>query len=687
MARGLTTAEARWLAGNCLPQHAVSAAPDWPPGKYFRRVLKGNMRGSGQLETAYLMLDHGKHLCLKVKEPESLSTRFSTTVYHGTSLGALEKIMTEGFRPSLGAGSDATGRKYGLTSLPMVYTSGLLETAHGYVGNVDNGQRIGSGPMVNCVLWMKADPDGRLFKKRGRRNSRGELRNEQQGYHPKDLVVTRIYLHCVEAGLISPQKAKFGDNEPSGKDKRRLNADLRAAAALLFDEQQAPWWKPPPKVIQQKKKEGVAAGFSKTNRRVLQRWRKERRGEPASGSGAAPSSPRPRGVAPKSAPAGGMEHDIHLEETLELLAAMERDERVRLEIQRVAAPAPLPAPPASMEKDEGVQPSDSTGAPAEPSFPVALQRADRVPTGAAAREQLEQRRLAGQNVPPPRIPPPAAQGSQRSRSPRQRRGDTRGLCINGCGRPAATGWAACCRTCSASGGISAGVTREHGPRCNAAWQRANEQPTPAPEPTTWDAAKRHAMLLLPSEAASRDTGTVNEPPTPVLEPTSRDAPAASPASSAATSSASRDAPAARSPVLELTARATPATSLAAPEFHPAAVLSLAKVFCAHCHQRRGNQRCIRCNLHPLCKKCLPMHGCNQRPPGGNWCRTGSARAWVSSAAAAAAAAAAAVTGSRTALATEEGRVPAAAAAAAAAAGWRTCRSRCSSRRRLQYVRE
>ena len=84
-----------------------------------------------------------------------------------------------------------------------------------------------------------------------------------------------------------------------------------------------------------------------------------------------------------------MEHDIHLEETLELLAAMERDERVRLEIQRLAALAPLPAPPASMEKDEGVQPSDSTGEPSEPSFPVALQRADRVPTGAAAREQLE----------------------------------------------------------------------------------------------------------------------------------------------------------------------------------------------------------------------------------------------------------------------------------------------------------
>ena len=299
--------------------------------------------------------------------------------------------------------------------------------------------------------------------------------------------------------------------------------------------------KPPPKVLQQKKKEGVAAGLSKANRRVLQRWRKERRGEPASGSGAAPLSPRPPGVAPKSAPAGGREHDTHLEEAVERLAAMERDERVRLETQRLAAPAPPPPPPASMEKDEGVQPSDSTGEPAEPSFPVALQRADPVPTGAAAREQLATRRLAGQNVPPPRIPPPAAQGSQRSRSPRQRRGDTRGLCINDCGRPAATGWAACCRTCSASGGMSAGVTREHGPRCNAAWQRANELPTP------------------------------------VLEPTSRDAPAALSASSAA---ASRDAP------------------------------MRDHQYCVNCRQRRGDERCIRCNLHPLCTRCMPMHWCD-----------------------------------------------------------------------------
>ena len=209
----------------------------------------------------------------------------------------------------------------------------------------------------------------------------------------------------------------------------------------------------------------------------------------------------------------------------------------------------------------------------EPSVPVSLQRADPVPTAAAAREQLEARRLAGQNVPPPRIPPPAAQGSQRSRSPRQRRGDTRCLCINVCGRPAATGFAACCRTCSSSWGSSAGVTREHGPRCNAAWQRANEQPSPAPEPMTWDAAKRDAMLLLPSAAASRDTGTVNEPPTPVLESTSRDAKAAS------STAASGDAP------------------------------MRDHQYCVHCRQRRGDERCIRCNLHPLCTRCMPMHRC------------------------------------------------------------------------------
>merc|ERR1712078_888282 len=99
--------------------------PGWPPGRFFRRILGGKMRDNGQLETAYLMLEPGKHLCLKVQELEAIPTRYSTTVYHGTSLGALEKIMSEGFRPSLGAGSDVVGKKFGC-SLLMVYTSGLL---------------------------------------------------------------------------------------------------------------------------------------------------------------------------------------------------------------------------------------------------------------------------------------------------------------------------------------------------------------------------------------------------------------------------------------------------------------------------------------------------------------------------------------------------------------------------------
>ena len=176
--------------------------------------------------------------------------------------------------------------------------------------------------------------------------------------------------------------------------------------------------------------------------------------------------------------------------------------------------------------------------------------------------------------PPPPTAPPAARSPPRSRSPCPRRGDTRGLCANGCGRPAAIGYPACCRTCTKSGCVS------HGPKCQAAW--------------------RHA----------------NEPPSPVLEPTPRDAPAASSALPAAASPASKDAPAAPSPVLEQTSKATPATSSAAPKWHEDAVLALAKVFCAHCHQRRGNQRCIRCNLHPLCVKCFPMHVCNQRPEEG-----------------------------------------------------------------------
>ena len=216
----LTAVQAQWLVDHCMPEHATAEAPGWPPGRFFMKVLGGSMRDNGQLETAYLMLEPGKHLCLKVQELGELPTRYSKTVYHGTSLGALEKIMTEGFRPSVGAGSEAAGKKFGC-ALPMVYISGLLETAHGYVGNVDNGQRIGSderfGPKVNCVIWMQADPDKRLFYKKAAKNKSGQLRNEQQGYHPKDLKITKIYLHCIEAGNTNPQQAKFGDKEPNGE--------------------------------------------------------------------------------------------------------------------------------------------------------------------------------------------------------------------------------------------------------------------------------------------------------------------------------------------------------------------------------------------------------------------------------------------------------------------------------------
>ena len=234
--KNLTAVQVKWLVDNCMPEHATAEAPCLPPGGFFRKVLGGKMRTGGQVEAAYLMLEPGKHLCLKVQELGELPTRFSKTVYHGTSLGALEKIMSEGLRPSVGAGSAAAGKKFGC-ALPMVYTSGLLETARGYVGNVENGQRIGSvercGPMVNCVIWMQADPDKRLFYKKATKNKSGQLRNEQQGYHPKDLRITKIYLHCIEAGNTSPQKAKYGDGEPNGKQRRRLNADLHARPPIL----------------------------------------------------------------------------------------------------------------------------------------------------------------------------------------------------------------------------------------------------------------------------------------------------------------------------------------------------------------------------------------------------------------------------------------------------------------------
>ena len=91
------------------------------------------MRKGFQLETAYLMLEPGKHLRLKVRDAADLEERFSLTVYHGTSLGALVGIMESGFRPSLGAGHYEAGEPYNC-KLPMVYTSGLLHTAASYWG-------------------------------------------------------------------------------------------------------------------------------------------------------------------------------------------------------------------------------------------------------------------------------------------------------------------------------------------------------------------------------------------------------------------------------------------------------------------------------------------------------------------------------------------------------------------------
>ena len=186
------------------------------------------MRKSLRFEAAYLMLVPGKHLRLRlaVRDAADLAKRFSLTVYHGTSLGALGGIMDSGFRPSLGAGQDVAGAPYNC-SLPMVYTSALLHTAAGYVGNERSGQRIGDGPMVNCVLWLKADPDMRLYRKAPTKNKSGQLRNEQQGYHPQDLVVSEIFLHCVASGTVTPEQARFGDALPDGKARRRNHPPLK----------------------------------------------------------------------------------------------------------------------------------------------------------------------------------------------------------------------------------------------------------------------------------------------------------------------------------------------------------------------------------------------------------------------------------------------------------------------------
>ena len=275
MPRRLTVAEVKWLLDNCLESGATADQPAWPPGAYFRSLLKCSMRDSVQLEVSYLMLVPGKHLRLTVQDVAAILERFEQTVYHGTSLGALCGIMGTGFRPSLGAGSDEAGKQYNC-ALPMVYTSALLETAAGYVGNERSGQRIGEGPAVNCVIWLKADPQMRLYRKKPVKNKSGQHRNEQQGYHPQDLVVSQIFLHCVETGTVTPHQARFGLEKPDGKALRRMSADLRAAAAMLFDAEQAPWWSAPMAKVQLKKKGSIALLRNRT-RRVLKRWRKKRR--------------------------------------------------------------------------------------------------------------------------------------------------------------------------------------------------------------------------------------------------------------------------------------------------------------------------------------------------------------------------------------------------------------------------
>ena len=131
------------------------------------------------------------------------------------------------------------------------------------------------------------------------------------------------------------------------------------------------------------------------------------------------------GVTSKSAPASGRDHDAHLEEAVERLAAREKDERESMEATAAA-------------------------------------------TAGAATTQSLSATIAALAPPPPRVPPPPP-AAQRSRSPRPRGDATRSLCTNGCGRAAAIGFVACCRTCSATGGTS------HGPRCNAAFQQVNKE--------------------------------------------------------------------------------------------------------------------------------------------------------------------------------------------------------------------
>ena len=226
MSRILTDEEVRWLKDHRLPPSGPAAPPLWPPGQFFKRILGCKANKSLKYETAYLMLVPGKHLHLRVRDAAKIEKRFSLTVFHGTSLGACGEIMSGGMRPVLGTGSEEAGKPYNC-SLPMFYTSALLHTAQGYVGNARTGQSIGEGPVVNCVLWLKADPDMRLYHKKAVKNKAGKRVNEQQGYHPKHLVISDIFLHCVASGTVTPAQARPGQFWATSAGKRRNHTPLK----------------------------------------------------------------------------------------------------------------------------------------------------------------------------------------------------------------------------------------------------------------------------------------------------------------------------------------------------------------------------------------------------------------------------------------------------------------------------
>ena len=80
---------------------------------------------------------------------------------------------------------------------------------------------------MNVVLWLKADPKMRLWRKRAVKNKSGQPNNEQQGYHPQDLRVTEIFLHCVALGTATLEQARFPDAQPIGKELRRNHPPLK----------------------------------------------------------------------------------------------------------------------------------------------------------------------------------------------------------------------------------------------------------------------------------------------------------------------------------------------------------------------------------------------------------------------------------------------------------------------------